>query len=234
MDDALAVIMPVYNEEGAIGTVLNEWIEMLDSLSINYHIHVYNDGSKDNSLVILNRLADKYAQIKVHDKSNTGHGPTILQGYRDNSVDYSWVFQADSDGEMPPDCFPELWKHRQQFDFLIGRREGRAQPLARKIVSCVSRLCVWIFYGKGVWDVNSPYRLMRTEKFRNVYQRIPSDTFAPNLIISGIVARRKLRLFEMYVPHSGRKTGSVSIKQWKLFKAALRSLKQTILFSLSR
>ena len=46
----LAVIIPVYNEEGAIAKVINKWNTELLKTRINFKIYVYNDGSKDNSL----------------------------------------------------------------------------------------------------------------------------------------------------------------------------------------
>ena len=106
------------------------------------------------------------------------------------------------------------------------------QALPRKIISLVSRLCVRIFYGKSVWDVNTPYRLMRVSAFKDFYARIPLTTFAPNVILSGLAARYKLRCFETRVPQHDRTTGEVSIKKWKLLKAAARSFWQTIVFSL--
>ena len=231
MTETLAVIMPVYNEEGIIAAVIKRWSSALDALGIDYSVHAYNDGSKDKSLPILTALAQTHPTLTVHDKTNSGHGSTILQGYRENAGRYTWLFQIDSDNEMGPECFHVLWENRKQYDFLVGIRDGRNQPLSRKIVSFVSRLCVRVFYGKGVWDVNSPYRLMRSEKFERIYNMIPADTFAPNVVISGMAARLKLRFFECPVLHENRKTGMVSIKKWKLFKAASRSFKQTIAFS---
>ena len=52
----LIAVMPVYNEEGAIREVVKEWHDMLSSLNMNFKLHVYNDGSKDNSLAILREL----------------------------------------------------------------------------------------------------------------------------------------------------------------------------------
>ena len=87
-------------------------------------------------------------------------------------------------------------------------------------------------YGRRtVWDVNTPYRLMRTSEFMDVYQQIPLTTFAPNVIISGMVARKKLRYYEIRVPQHDRTTGEVSIKKWKLLKAAVKSFWQTIHFA---
>ena len=59
----------------------------------------------------------------------------------------------------------------------------------------------------------------------------------PNLhvqLLSGLAARHRLRCFEMPVPQHDRKTGEVSIKKWKLLKAAAKSFFQTIWFSFRR
>jgi len=235
MDDKtaeLAIIIPVYNEEKAIENVLEKWSSELEHLGICYQIHVYNDGSKDNTSAVLAEQANRCAQIIIHDKENSGHGPTILQGYQENS-DKPWIFQVDSDDEISPHYFHELWERRDEFDFLIGNRKERESPLSRKIVSFVSRLTVRILYGTGVYDVNSPYRLMRTDVFKDYFSAVPSDTFAPNVIISGIACLKKFRTYQIPVSHSFRRTGEVSIKKAVLLKAAVESFIQTVCFRFS-
>ncbi len=233
MSDRLCVVMPVYNEQDAIGAVLEKWDGALKGLGIDYEIRPYNDGSKDNSLSVMHEVANKLGnRIVVRDKPNGGHGNTILTGYRDAANDgFDWVFQIDSDDEMGPEKFNELWSRRNGYDFLVGIRDGRIQALPRKVISFVSRLCVRIFYGKSVWDVNTPYRLMRVTAFNPFYAAVPLTTFAPNVILSGLAARHKLRCFETRVPQHDRTTGEVSIKKWKLLKAAAKSFWQTICFA---
>lgn len=233
MADRLCVVMPVYNEQDAIGAVLNKWNAELSALGIDYEIRPYNDGSRDNSLSVMMSAANRLGpRINVKDKPNGGHGNTILTGYRDAAEDgFDWIFQIDSDDEMGPESFRTLWDKRTDYDFLVGIRDGRVQALSRKIISLVSRACVRLFYGKGVWDVNSPYRLMRVSVFRDFYGRIPLTTFAPNVILSGLAARHNLKSYEIRVPQHDRTTGEVSIKKWKLFKAAAKSFWQTISFS---
>lgn len=229
MSERLCVVMPVYNEEAAIGGVLEKWVAELDRLGIDYTIRPYNDGSKDGSLAVMREIAAKHSRVDVRDKPNGGHGNTILTGYREAAANgFDWVFQVDSDDEMGPEKFGELWAERRDKDFLVGIRDGRRQPLARKVISFVSRLCVRLFYGKGVWDVNTPYRLMRVSAFKGFYNAIPLTTFAPNVILSGLAARHNLRSHEIRVPQHDRMTGEVSIKKWKLFKAAVRSFLQTV------
>ena len=225
----LNVIIPVYNEEGAIKTVLEKWSKELERLDIAFNIHAYNDGSKDNTLNILNEYAAENERIIVHDKPNSGHGSTIILGYQEN-CNSEWLFQIDSDDEMGPESFEELWNKRNNYDFLIGSRTERDNPLSRKLITLFSRLTVWIMYGTGVKDVNSPYRLMKSELFKPYYELIPSDTFAPNVIISGICGMKKFKVYEIPVIYKFRTTGEVSIKKFKLLKSALKSFLQTILF----
>ena len=239
MKHDLCVVMPVYNEQEAIGAVLEKWVRALDVLGIDYVIRPYNDGSRDDSFIVMRDSADKLnvggVKVDVRDKPNGGHGNTILTGYREAARDgFDWIFQIDSDDEMGPEKFGELWSRRYDYDFLVGIRDGRVQALPRKTVSLVSRLCVRLFYGKSVWDVNTPYRLMRTATFNRFYNAIPLTTFAPNVILSGLAARYGLRCFETRVPQHDRTTGEVSIKKWKLFKAAAKSFFQTIAFSFRR
>jgi glycosyltransferase involved in cell wall biosynthesis len=225
----LAVVMPVYNEAGIISEVINKWIKKLKGLDIEFEIHAYNDGSKDQTLKILNQLALENKRLIVHDKLNSGHGPTILQAYRENS-DAEWIFQTDSDDEIDSDQFEDLWRNKEDYDFLIGRRVYSGQLLARKLVSIASRAIVRIFYGSKVYDVNSPFRLMRSKAFKNFFLSLPEKMFAPNVVISGIVSLYHLRAYEIPVQKKKRTTGEVSLKKLKLIKAALKSSLQTITY----
>lgn len=225
----LTVVMPVYNEEGAIGAVLAQWLETLDGLSIDYRIAVYNDGSKDATLAVLRGIAQCTPRVTVIDQANRGHGPTILNGYRDYS-DSTWIFQIDSDGELGPEKFSELWTHRQEYDFLIGNRIERCSPLPRKLTTWISRGLVWLMYGRAVFDVNCPYRLFKPTSFQGNLRIIPEDTFAPNLILAGLTSCLGLAVYQTDVIHTSRQTGEVSIKKWRLFKAAIRSCLQTATF----
>ena len=223
----LTVVMPVYNEEGAVSTVLSQWTKALRALSIDYQIAVYNDGSKDATLPALQKIAGEQPRITVIDKPNSGHGPTILKGYRDH-LDSGWIFQVDSDGELGTEAFAALWNNRESYDFLIGRRVQRESPLPRKITTWISRALVWTLYGRAVFDVNCPYRLFKPASLRERLLLIPEHTLAPNLILAGLASCLHLRVFQTAVAHTERQTGEVSIKKWKLFKFALVSFLQTI------
>jgi dolichol-phosphate mannosyltransferase len=222
----LTIVMPVYNEQDAIEGVVREWMEELRRLQIRVEFRLYNDGSRDQTAERLENLKKFYPELTAVNKPNEGHGPTILRGYREAAA--PWIFQTDSDGEMPASSFAALWDRRNDYDALFGIRAGRAQNLGRKLISFVSRRTVAILFGKGVVDVNTPYRLIRASLLKPIVSQIPLDTFAPNVIISGALARAKARISNQPVPHQGRKSGTVSIVKWKLWKAAFRSFWQTV------
>lgn len=227
MPHELALVMPIYNEQDCIAHVINSWCQTLSALRIDYHIIALNDGSRDGTAQALAALAG-HPRVEVINKTNSGHGPTILMGYRKAVEMADWVFQCDSDDEMRAESFPLLWSQRQEVDAAFGIRSGRVQSIDRKLISACSRLAIRLLFGSGVRDVNVPYRLIRASVLKPIVERIPDDTFAPNVIISGVLSRSRRPLKNIPVPHEGRRTGTVSIMKWKLWRAAFKSLRQTM------
>lgn len=227
----LVLVMPVYNEAECIGAVVRHWRDTLELLAIDFELLVLNDGSKDDTARELERFCDD-PRVSVINKANSGHGPTILQGYREAVSRAGWVFQVDSDDEMGPESFASFWKRRDRYDALFGIRWHREQDGARRVLSAGSRVLVGLLFGRGVRDVNVPYRLMRASKLAPILAAIPDDTFAPNLLISGVLGRERGRVTNRLVPHENRKTGTASLDPRKLGRIALRSGRQTLAFML--
>lgn len=225
----LVLVMPVYNEEECILRVVGAWHDELQRLGIDFKMIVLDDGSRDGTATRLTALSGN-PRIEVISKENSGHGPTILKGYHMAVQQAEWVFQSDSDDEMSPNNFDALWQQRAGYSALFGCRSGREQSSGRRLISGVSRLVVRLLFGRGIVDVNTPFRLMRSSVLTQLLARIPDNTFAPNVLISGALAASSLPVLNIFVPHQGRKTGQVSMVKWRLWRAAFRSLLQTISF----
>ena len=230
----LCAVMPVYNEEEIVGSVAESWLEVLDELGINYELVAIVDGATDASEQVLRAVAERHRRLVVDAKPNSGHGPTILRGYRRGAVTAEWVFQTDSDDEMPAASFGELWGLRHDVDAVIGIRTNRNQSAGRRAITRAARLTARAAFGCRLADVNCPYRLMRSSALAPLLAPIPDDTFAPNVVLSGMLARSGARLAEVPVPHHDRTTGVVSILGWRALRAALRSFGQTVRLSRAR
>ena len=225
----LIAVIPVYNEAECIVEVIQSWKQVFAGLNIDFSILVLNDGSKDNTGAELAKLI-KDDRVEVVNKANSGHGPTILRGYGLAAQKAEWIFQVDSDNEMSAEYFSSIWSQRSGYDFLIGIRHHRVSPLPRRLITAFSRFSVWMLFGWGITDVNCPYRLMKRQFLLEALELLPADTFAPNVIISGLALKKHLRIYQTLVPHIQRKTGKVSIVKWNLWKSAIKSFFQTIKF----
>ncbi len=230
----LSVVMPVHNEEGIIAKVVDDWLGVLDRLGIRYELVTIVDGATDASEEILREVAEHHPCLVVDVKANSGHGPTVLRGYRRGVITADWVFQTDSDDEMPADAFGELWNLRREVDAVIGIRTNRNQSPGRRAISRVARFTARAAFGCKLADVNCPYRLMRSTVLARLVALIPDDTFAPNVVLSGMLARSGGHLAEVPVPHRDRTTGQVSMLGLRALRAAVRSFGQTVRLSRTR
>lgn len=103
----LSVVVSVYNEEKALDQFYAETTKVLNSLSWDWELLFVNDGSSDNSLEVLDRLAGQDSRVKVISFSrNFGHESAMIAG-----IDYSsgdGVVCMDADLQHPPECLPEI------------------------------------------------------------------------------------------------------------------------------
>lgn len=225
----LAVVIPVFNEEKSIVSLIQDWQKVFIEKSISFEFIVINDGSTDQSLPLLKVLQQRFSFITIISHHNQGHGPSLLAGYK-LAESYKWVFQIDSDHECETGAFTSLWKNRHQYDFLIGERKDKDASIARRIISLISFVTVCIFYGKKIRDVNSPYRLMKGDILKKIIEKIPAKSFAPNILITGFFVTKKLRTYICSIEK--RKEAAFRKSKMNLYfaKGALLSVLQTISF----
>ena len=76
--------------------------------------------------------------------------------------------------------------------------------------------------------MNAPYRLLRTTVLQPILEQIAPDTFAPNVIISGLLTLAGARLHHVPVRHQQRRTGEATIAKWNLWRSAWCSFLETV------
>ena len=226
----LSVVIPVYNEEGSLPLLLRSWREVLQKIPGSTML-VVDDGSKDRSGAILDEEALHYAGMRVLHHDNCGHGPTLLKAYRwalDQGAE--WIFQIDSDDQIPAEEFWLLWERRHESPFVLGARFERHDPLYRKILSRVHQGMLFVLFSVWIRDPNIPFRLMRRDCLASFLPRIPSFTFAPNVLLSVLAKLSKLPTLDIPVRHKERESGSSFIHLRSLARIGLRVFCQTFSF----
>jgi dolichol-phosphate mannosyltransferase len=228
-DYELSVVIPVYNEEKIILSVIQDWEAVFSNNNIRHQYLIIDDGSTDKSFALLQAANKKNADIKIFTHPNEGHGPSILKAYK-MALDTEWIFQVDSDHQLDTTAFITLWKNRENYDFLLGERQDKNATITRKFLSSFSRFLVQLLYGNKIHDVNSPYRLMRTAKLKEALNRMAEKTFAPNVLLTAYFILKKTRIFTTSVQQRNDKLSKKSKMNMYFLKGCFNSLFQTILF----
>ena len=228
-NDVLYIVMPAYNEEANIESVVAQWHDVLTNINNNGGIKskllIANDGSKDKTYEIMQRLTAKYPDFEPLDKPNSGHGATVLYLYRkaiEGGADY--IFQTDSDGQTNPDEFWKFWENRDKYNFIIGSRDTRQDGTGRVFVTRVLRLIVWLMFGKWVKDANTPFRLMKTKSLIPILKLIPQDFFLSNVVISVIAVKKNETCKWFPITFKPRQGGVNSINMKRIFQIGRKAL----------
>ena len=135
-----SVVASVYNEELGIELFYKETGKILSSLSIKYELIFVNDGSKDNSLKILEKIAKEDKNVRIISFSkNFGHEAAMIAGI-DNSIGDA-IICLDSDLQHPPTLFPEMLKKYQEGYEIINMTRT-----VRKDANFISKINSKLFY----------------------------------------------------------------------------------------
>src|SRR3989344_5963427 len=128
---SLSVFFPTYNEEGNVEATVGKAVRVLEDLRLEYEIIIVNDGSKDRTRQVAEKLADKNPKIRIinHPK-NLGYGEALKSGFYNTR--FETVVYTDGDGQFD---FSEVKKFLEKIednDLIVGFRIKRQDSLIRK------------------------------------------------------------------------------------------------------
>ena len=226
--DKLYLIIPAYNEEANIETVLAEWYSVVEAhnASGESRLVVIDDGSRDSTYEIMQRFAKTHTLFVPLTKPNGGHGATVLFGYKyalENGADY--IFQTDSDGQTLPSEFEQFWQCREENDMVIGWRKHRQDGASRVLVTTVLKLVIKAIFHVSIRDVNTPFRLIKAEKLKECVKYIPDNFNLSNVAQATIFVKKDYRVKFIPITFRPRQGGKNSINLPKIAKLGFNALK---------
>lgn len=226
--DVLYIIIPAYNEAENIRRTIKEWYPVIEAHNGNgkSRLVIINDGSKDNTLEILKEEAKERPCLTVLTKQNSGHGPTLLYGYRyalEQGADY--IFQTDSDGQTDPKEFETFWKLREQKEAVFGNRTKRGDGASRVFVERVLCVLLKLYFHVSIPDANAPFRLMRSSYVAEYLPKMPEDYNLPNVMLTTFGAADKKQIAFVPISFKPRQGGTNSINIKKIVKIGRKALK---------
>ena len=131
---SFAVIIPVFNEEKAIGATLDELVA--HGLTARAEVIVVDDGSTDNTAAIVG----KYPVTLVRHPVNKGYGAALKTGVRHAQADK--IITMDSDGQHRVEDLPALFEAVKHFPLAIGERSAASHQVANRTLG--KRIIRWV------------------------------------------------------------------------------------------
>lgn len=227
MNESLYIVMPAYNEEDNIEETVRAWYPVVEKFNGNgkSRLVIFNDGSKDRTYEIGKRLEKDFPLFKIIDKSNSGHGATLIQAYKYVIAEGgTYVFQTDSDGQTNPSEFEKFWNEREKYDGIFGARTVRGDGRSRAFVEKVVCILLKFIFGVNVPDANAPFRLMRTEVLEKYLQKLPDEYNLPNIMLTTYFVYYKEKVEFKEITFKPRTAGKNSIDLNKIIRIGWKAV----------
>jgi len=192
--------MPVYNER----TTVEEIIRRVLAVPMRIQLIVVDDGSKDGSGDILERLTGELGFTLIR-KDNGGKGSALRRGFA--AVTGDMVIIQDADLEYAPEEYPDLIDLivKGQADVVYGSRflgRHRVFMFTHYLGNMVVTLATNILYNTMLNDMETCYKVMRTDVLRSF--TLDSNGFGIEPEITAKIFKRGYRVYEIPITYAGR------------------------------
>lgn len=167
-----SIVIPAHNEEGNILQFITRIIKTATNNRLSYEVIAVDDVSSDNTGKLLDKLSDKFREIKViHRFSNNGPGNAERAGFA--IAKGKWIITLDSDLSHRPEEIPDFIRAANKgFDMVIGSRfvAGGSMdgPAFRLLLSQTCAFAAKLITGYPLHDASSGYRIMRASALKKL------------------------------------------------------------------
>jgi glycosyltransferase involved in cell wall biosynthesis len=192
----LSIIIPVYNEEGAVEDIIRRCDRVLEG---GYEIIVVDDGSTDATPGILKKIDLSSLRIVRHIK-NTGNGASIMTGVEHARGE--WIATIDADDTYRPEDIPRLFEQvrSEGADMIVGfRRDLMEGPFFHKTARNFLRKFAELCSGQKIEDINSGLRICRKELIER-YTDLYPNRFSLHIVLMVCAGKAKAKI--LYEPIS--------------------------------
>lgn len=212
----ISIVITVYNEVDSLPKLFTWLSEFLSKTPYKYEIIFIDDGSTDQSLILLEKFSSNKNGISIL-LMNRNSGKLGAQEKGINTSTGDIIVIMDSDLQHDPRDIPKLLTAIEKgADLVIGKRENKNFLAFRSISSSVLNLMRFSILGLDVKDFFSGFKVFRKE-----------------IITKNKITRGNLRYIPYIAYFSGYKIKEVAIKtlprQFGKSKYGLRLYKIAIL-----
>lgn len=229
---SLSIVIPAFNEEEAIGSIIERCLAARRSLAehtsiTDVEVIVVSDGSTDRTA----EIASSYEPVKViaYEK-NRGYGAAIKTGFAKSSGDLLGFL--DADGTCDPERFVDLCRVAIDgpADVVLGSRMHKESkmPALRRFGNQLFAALMSYLSSKKITDTATGMRIIRKDALPKLYPLPTGLHFTPAMTFRALV-HDDVAIREVPMPYSER----LGRSKLSVFKDGLRFLSIIIEIALS-
>jgi len=222
---SLSIVIPAYNEEGAIRHTIEDVRAEMDATGVPYEIIVIDDGSSDATLDI----ARQTGVVVDSNQVNTGYGASLKRGIK--QAQHEYVAIIDADGTYPARYLPPMLKMCRTQDMVVGDRGAGMKnvPWIRKPAKWVLNTFASFLAERRLNDLNSGLRVFRKSELVPFIPLLPQK-FSFTTTITLCMSCNGKRM--IYTPiEYGKRVGKSKIRPVDFINFVILVLRMTVLFN---
>lgn len=200
--EMVSVVIPVFNEEEAIGDDLDLIIETMQQSGLDYEVIVVDDGSSDSSPEIVRRREVRL----IRHPYNRGVGAARTTGVEQARGEI--IVMTDGDGTYPNQDIPRLLSYLGEYDMVVGARSQERGTLRwlRAPAKLLIRLLASYLTGRRIPDLNSGFRAFKRELVLRYLNILPAThSWVGTLTIAFVSDGHTVKYLPIdYYPRKGR------------------------------
>ena len=211
----ISVIIPCYNEESTIESIVSAVIEAIGDQS---EVIIVDDGSTDGTRRILEECQTSQAVKIIFLEKNQGKGAALRSGIAAASKDI--VLIQDADLEYDPRDYPTLIDPilRNKADVVYGSRFHGSQPhrvlyFWHRVGNGFLTLLSNMFTNLNLTDMETCYKVFRREIIQSI--SIEENRFGFEPEVTAKIAKQGCRIYEVGVGYYGRTYAEGKKIGWK-------------------
>lgn len=217
----LSAFSPVYNEEANVERMVNGFRTVLPQVAEDYEIIIVNDGSKDRTREIADRLAKEDGRIRaIHHETNLGYGAAIRSGM--NACQKEYIFFTDGDNQFDVSQISLLVPFIPQYDAVIGFRLNRQDNWIRKANAWAWNRLVRLMFGLKVRDIDCAFKLFRRKVFEKIRLESSGAMISTEMLVK--IVKNGYSIRESGVLHSPRLAGKQTGANLRVILRAFKEL----------
>lgn len=204
----ISAVLPAFNEAGNLEKSVGRVARALSTQARTFEIVVVDDGSRDETPALLDRLKTQYRELRVvRHPVNRGYGAALRSGFE--AARLGWIFVMDADNQFDPEEVGLLLASAADADIVAGYRQQRRDPVGRRLNAWAFFTLVRILFGPLARDVNCAFKLIRHDLLDRM--ELHSEGALINTEILVLARQMHARVLQVAVHHyprvSGRQTG---------------------------